>query len=226
MMVRCPKHGRVFDNDKAMGCPLCMQGVEATEGRTRAPLMSRAAAINLVILAVLLLSAGVAYVVFLREPPPPPVVPVVIDTMALLDEGELFAEASDRSPIRQARAYAAALERLYVDRAAVLRAAEVPPDTTVGTRAARARARRYYEFAERWQQRVEAAKPDSQLFYRPGVAWATQLESVNNYLGAARSGMRQTLSVAGAPPVAERRAHFSAARGYLNSARTLLSEMP
>jgi len=176
---------------------------------------------------VILGGAFTGYWVFIRQPPaPPPSAPVVIDTMALLDEGEAYADSTDRTPIRQARVYAAALERIYADRGALLRFAEGPADTSVTDRAARTRARAYVTFRGRWETRLSGAKPENQKFYRPGVRWAESLERVNNYLGAARSVMRQAAPADQVVARRERETAFAAARGYLNSARTLLSEMP
>jgi len=181
------------------------------------------------VVAVIVLAAGAftGWWVFIRQPPPPPPpAPVVIDTMALLDEGEAYADSTDRTPIRQARVYAAALERVFADRGALLRFAEGPADTGVTDRTAKLRARAYVTFRDRWEARLAGAKPENQKFYRPGVRWSESLERVNNYLGAARSVMRQAAPADQVVARRERETAFAAARGYLNSARTLLTEMP
>ncbi len=227
MLTRCPKHGRVYDKNTER-CPLCIPGAPApgsSDEDKKAKL--RGTITNIVAVVVLLAGAFTGWWVFIRPPPPPPPpAPVVIDTMALLDEGEAYADSTDRTPIRQARAYAAALERIYADRAALLRFGEGPADTGVTDRAARARARAWLTFRDRWEARLTGAKPDNQKFYRPGVRWAESLERVNNYLGAARSVMRQAAPADRVVSRRERETAFAAARGYLNSARTLLSEMP
>ncbi len=226
-LVRCPKHGRVYDNSKERGCPLCLKGAAATEGVKPAAKLSRAAVVNIIALVVVLAGGAVAYVVFLKPPPPPPPPqPVVIDTLALLDPGELYTEPDDPKPVFQARFYAATLQRLYADRATLLGFSEGPVDTAATDRASRRRAQAWGLFVTRWQGRLALAKPDTQYFYRPGVRFAEQLESINNFLGAARSAMRLIAPADRVPARAERQRQLEATRGYLNSARTLLSELP
>lgn len=227
MLTRCPKHGRVYDKNTER-CPLCIPGAPAPGSSDEDRKAKRRGTItNVVAVVVLLVGGFTGWWLFIRQPPPPPPpAPVVIDTMALLDEGETYADSTDRTPIRQARVYAAALERVYADRGALLRFGEGPADTGATDRAARTRARAYVTFRTRWDARLTGAKPENQKFYRPGVRWAESLERVNNYLGAARSVMRQAAPADQVVARRERETAFSAARGYLNSARTLLTEMP
>jgi hypothetical protein len=226
MLVRCEKHGRVFDDAQERRCPLCMQGVPG-RSEPAPPKLSRATLVNIIVLPVLLVAGAAVWFFYLREPPPPPrPAPVVIDTAALLDEGEFFVEPLDRRPIRQARGYAAVIERVYADRAALLRFSAGPVDTAAQERTARTRARQYARFQAAWQQRLAAAKPDSQALYRPGVQYAPQVESARNFLGAARSALRQAAPPSEVIPLAERQRYLQLARGYLNTARTTLSELP
>lgn len=227
MLVRCEKHGRVYDNASERSCPLCRQGAPATVGKPERKKLERATVVNLVILGVLLIGGGAGWYFFFRTPPPPPApAPVVIDTMALLDDGERYVDSTSTLPLRQARAYLAALERIYADRGPLLNFSAGLVDTTVTARAARTRARQYVQFRSRWLARVTAAKPDSQAFYRPGARYAEQLLSADNVLGAARSALRQAAPPGEVLPPAERQRLFQSARGYLNSARTTLSELP
>jgi hypothetical protein len=226
MLARCPTHGRVYDKDAEPGCPLCLQGVPAAGAAPSPPRASRRT-LAMAAGAGVLVGVAAFFVWRALRPAPAPAAPTpaAVDTLALLDEGEAFAEPDDPRPIRQARAYLAALERVYLDRAALLRFAEGPADTAAAP-AARRRASQYTAFATRWRSALEGAKPDSQLFYRPGVRWAEQLESVNNYLGAARSAMREAAPPDRVLPRTERQRRLAAARGYLNSAGTALSELP
>ncbi len=239
-LVRCPTHGRVFDNAKEEGCPLCLaerQMPRAPGRKPEAPGPEAAAAKGrLVLLGIvgLLVAIGGGVWLYLDGSNEEDRAQAVRDSLRAVAAGPArpdtttFARASDLTPIRRARALKSALEGLLrAHRATILGMREGPIDTAAADRAEKQRARQYAAFAARWHQRLDAASAGGTDFrYAPGVQMGPQMESVTNYLGAALSVMRDVVPRERVKPRAERQSDLTATSGYLNSAGTVLTNLP
>jgi len=138
-----------------------------------------------------------------------------------------FVDPSDYTPIRRARALRNALDQILATRAPLLGFREGPVDTSVTDRAEKRRALQYAAFARRWHERLDAATRNGTDFrYAPNTRLGPQMESVTNYLRAALSVMRDMVPPDRVKSMTERRDDAVAARGYLNSASTTLSNLP
>lgn len=239
--VKCAKHGRVYDNAKDDGCPLCLQeaSMPRAPGGAAAPKTTNpeeAAAKGRMVLMLLLLGVVLGaggFFWYRSRHPPVSAQQAAYDSMrALAAEPRIdttrFVDPSDLSPIRRARALRASLgAMLSANRATILGFAGGPVDTAVADRAAQRRALAYAAFARRWHERLDALTREGADFrYAPGTRMGPQMENVTNYLGAAISVMRDMVRPLEVKPRAERQADLAAAGGYLNSAGTVLSNLP
>jgi hypothetical protein len=235
-MKRCPTHGRIFDDAKERGCPVCMSGPPVGKLQSRTEPEEAAAKGRLIILAALLVVAAAAgggwwywsrNNAAVREQ-------AARDSIRALAAGPprpdttVFARADDLTPIRRARALHAGLTRLIRDqRAAVLRYAEGPIDTAVADRAAQRTAKAYVQLAERWHARLDTLTKDGTDFrYAPGVQYSLQMDQVTNYLGAAVSVLRDVAPRDRVRSAGDRRTDLTTAGGYLSRAGSELTNLP
>lgn len=235
-LVRCPHHGRIYDNAKEEGCPVCLSlppGWEkkAAAAKKEEPPQSR---LSLYLLLGLVVVGGGGYGGWTwyqkkaaerraaeerarREM----IQPTLPDTMK-------FARADDLTPIRRARGLAGAIGAIVnANRAALLRFPEGPVDTAAADRVVQRRSREYVALATRWHARLDDATKDGHDFrYAPGVQFSLQMEQANNSLGAALAVARDVVPRDRVRPLAERRRDLTAIAGYLAGARTTLSNLP
>lgn len=239
-LVRCETHGRVYDNSKENGCPLCIEerSMPRAPGKPTAGKASPASAMTgrsivfLVLLAVIIATGGVVW--YRSTHTPEDRAQAVRDSLRALAAGPArpdtttFAEASDLSPVRRARALRVALEGIVrANRATLLGMREGPFDTAATDRAERRRAQQYAAFVRRWHGAIDRASAGGADFrYAPGTRLGPQMESVTNYLGAALSVMRDMVPREAVKSRADRTADLTAVRGYLNSAGTVLTNLP
>lgn len=235
-LVRCPHHGRIYDNAKDEGCPVCLSLPPGWEKRAATPEKEEKPPTNPLVwllLGVVVLGAagygGWAWYSAKQEAKRlaeeqarrEMLQPAIPDTTR-------FARADDLTPIRRARALAAALDGLVGgSRSALLSFAEGPVDTTVTDRAEKRRATGYVQFATRWHDRLDNATRDGHDFrYEPGVEFSLQMERANNAIDAALAVARDVVPRDRVKPRAERQRDLTAIVGYLRSARTELSNLP
>ena len=241
-LVRCPKHGRVYDDTKAGGCPLCLQ----EESMPRAPgkashvvepdleaAKQKGRMMLLGILVALVVVAGGIYWYSSTHNATTRAQETRDSLRALAaapagPDTTLYAAPDDYTPIRRARALRAGLEdMLHDNRAAVLGWAEGVYDTAATDRAEKRRATQYAQFQKRWHDRLDAmAAAGTEFRYAPGVRYTEQMENVTNQLQAALSVMRDMVRATTVKPRAERSADIAAATGYLRAAGTVLTNLP
>ncbi len=237
-LVRCPTHGRVYDNAKEEGCPLCREEalLPRAPKKAEAPGPEATSGGRLVLLAILglVVAGGGGAYWYLSRNPEQDRAQIVRDSLRAIAAGPArpdttkFAAPTDLTPIRRARALRTALDGLLrANRATILGMREGPFDTAAAERAEKQRARQYAAFVGRWHQRLDAATAGGTDFrYAPGTRMGPQMESVTNYLGAAVSVMRDLVPREHVKPRAERQADITATGGYLNSAGTVLTNLP
>ena len=236
-MVRCPKHGRVYDDAKDAGCPLCLQeqSLPRAPGKARKEPESSQSGGRMMLLVVLLVIAlvgGGSYYYFSTHSAADRAQAVrdsirAAAAIAMPDTTQ-FARADDLSPIRRARALRAALLDILGDnRRTVLGLREGPIDTTVTDRAGKRAVQQYRTFHQRYHGRIDAATRNGSDFrYAPGVQYSLQMENVTNQLSAALSVMRDMVRPLEVKPRGERQEDLQAAAGYLNAAGTVLTNLP
>ncbi len=239
-LVRCPKHGRVYDSDKAEGCPLCLQ--EASGPRAPKPPKEGpkppSPFLNYLLIALVLGIAGYGayyYLVIKNRPSEASLEFTRRRASAarmLADRGTgdttKFVDPNDLTPVRQARAMKSALEALLSgQRSALLGFSEGTIDPAATDRAEKRRVRDYQTFVRRWNDRLDAAtKNGSEFLYPPGTRLGPQMETVTNQLQAALSVMRDMAPPDHVKSHAERQSDAVAAGGYLNAAGTQLTNLP
>jgi hypothetical protein len=238
-LVRCPKHGRVYDSDKEEGCPLCLQ----ERSMPRAPVQKEGPKppspfLNYLLIALVLALAGYgAYYYFVVRNRPSEAAQEFTRRRAaaarlLADRGTgdttKFVDPNDLTPVRQARALKSALEGLlHGQRGTLLGFTEGPIDTAATDRAEKRRVRDYHAFVRRWNDRLDAAtKNGSEFLYPPGTRLGPQMETTTNQLQAALSVMRDMVPPDRVKARAERQSDAEAAGGYLNAAGTVLTNLP
>ena len=239
-LVRCPVHGRVYDNSKDAKCPLCLQeeSMPRAPKRSSEPKSSAGAQLSgrsvllLLLLAVVAIVGGVWY--YFSTHTAEDRAQFVRDSLRAAAAGPArpdttqFARANDLSPIRKARALRNTLDNiLRANRAGVLGFAAGPIDTAATDRATRRRVQQYAAFHKRFHDRIDAAARNGTDFrYEPGVQYSLQMENVTNQLRAALSVMRDMVRPYEVKPRAERQADLQAAAGYLHAASTVLTNLP
>lgn len=239
-LVRCPKHGRVYDSEKEEGCPLCLQD----RSLPRAPKQQKEGPkppspfLNYLLIALLLAGAGYgAYYYFVIRNRPSEAALEFTRRRAsaarmLADRGEgdtsRFVDPNDLTPVRQARAMKSALESLLQgQRGALLGFSAGPIDPAATGHAEKKRVHDYLVFARRWNERLDAAaKNGTEFKYPPGTRLDQQMETVTNQLQAALSVMRDMAPPDRVKSSAERQSDIEAAGGYLNAAGTVLTNLP
>jgi len=239
-LVRCQKHGRVYDSDEERGCPQCLaegphrRGAflpQSDDSPTQAASRGRLVLL-LLLLGIVVVGAG-AYWYFSTHTAERRA-QEARDSLRALAAGpprpdtSRFAKATDFSPIRRARALKANLEGLIrANRSTVLGMATGPIDTTVTNRAARTRARQYAAFVRRWHSALESAtRGGTEFRYEPGVQYSLQMDQVSNSLGAAAAVLRGMVPQDSVNPRSTRQADLTTATGYLNNAGTVLTSLP
>ena len=244
-LVRCQAHGRVYDSAKEAGCPLCLQeGPAGMRARARASKEKEEAAqqsavssrtmLFLAVLALALAGGGGYWMWYRSSGNPQARAQAVRDSLRALAAGPAapdttkFAAPDDYTPIRRARQLRNTLaEMLQANRSTILGMAEGPIDTSVTERTPRRRAQQYLRFTTRWQERLATLTAGGTDFrYAPGVRLGPQMDQVSNFLGAASSVMKDLAPIDRVKPYAERESDIIAARGYLNSAGTVLTSLP
>lgn len=240
-LVRCPTHGRVYDDSKDAKCPLCLQeesmprapGKAAKASRT--PEEAQAAGrtvLLLVLLGIVAISAGAWW--YFSTHNAVDRAQAVRDSLRAAAAGPArpdttqFARADDLSPIRHARALRNTLDALLRgNRSSVLGFREGPIDTAATDRAEKRRVQQYLAFYRRFHDRLDAATRNGTDFrYAPGVQYSLQMENVTNQLRAALSVMRDMVRADAVKPRSERVEDLRAAAGYLHAASTVLTNLP
>ena len=247
-MVRCQKHGRIWDNAREEACPLCLQEASMprapgrpSQAKSTSP-DEAAAKGRQIMLLMFLVVVGIGGGIYwymsqntaadraqaVRDSLRATVAVTMADTMK-------FANPSDLTPIRRARTLMAALQGiLSANRAAVLGLPEGTIDSTgITDRRAKLRIRQQLTVVRRWHERLNSATRGGTDFrYAPNTRMGPQMESVTNYLGAAVSVMRDIVPPDTAAALvsvrsrADRVADFQAVTGYLNGAANVLTNMP
>ncbi len=240
-LVRCKIHGRVYDDAKDAGCPLCVQdaalprapgGAAAREPDIEGA-QSRGTLLLLGILVVIAAGAGGVYwyssthnaqtrADFRRDS---------LRALAAAPRGPdttKYAAPNDLSPMRRARALKGSLDAmLRGGRGAVLSFAAGPIDTMAADRAVKRRAKQYASFAKHWHDRLDAmTRGGTEFRFGPGVRYGEQMEHATNQIQAALSVMRDMVRRDVVKPRSERVADLRAAAGYLNAAGTVLTNLP
>jgi hypothetical protein len=235
-MVRCPKHGRVYDSEKDGECPICL--LEPPGGTVKAPKTPEQAQTEgrkflLTIGLVLVLVLGAVYLYLSSRKTPQDYAQQARDSLRAIAAGPArpdtmaFAAASDLSPIRNARALRNSLLATLGGRGPLMGFREGPVDTLATDRAELRRAKAYVAFAKHWHDRLDAATRNGSDFrYAPGVQFGPQMDNVTNQLQAALAVMRDMVRPGVVKPIAERRADAAAAGGYLAAATTVLTNLP
>ena len=238
-LVRCPKHGRVYDSDKEEGCPLCLQD----RTMPRAPKQQEGPKppspfLNYLLIALVLAGMGYgAYYYFIVRNRPSEAAQEFTRRRAtaarmLADRGagdtSKFVDPNDLTPVRQARAMKSALDALLQgQRGALLGFSSGPIDAAATGRAEKRRVHDYLAFVKRWNDRLDAAaKNGTEFIYPPGTRLDQQMETVTNQLQAALSVMRDMAPTERVKSGAERQSDVEAAGGYLNAAGTVLTNLP
>ncbi|MFI5281269.1 MAG: hypothetical protein ACHQU1_12305 [Gemmatimonadales bacterium] len=239
-LVRCPKHGRVYDSDKEEGCPLCLQELAAPRAPKPQPEGPKPPSplLNYLLIGLVLAIAGYgAYYYFVvRKRPSDAAVEYsrrrAAAASALAERGTgdttKFVDPNDLSPVRQARALKAALESLLQSqRSQLLGFSEGPINSAATDRAERRRVKDYLTFVRRWNERIDAAtRHGTEFLYPPGTRLGSQMETVTNQLQAALSVLRDMTPPDHVKPRSERQSDAVAAGGYLNAAGTVLTNLP
>ena len=236
-LVRCPQHGRIYDSDKDRGCPLCLaQGPADRRAQARDSKEERKAGGVpwIAILAVpVLVGAGIYYGwTYYQQKQEEKAAAELRARQELIaptqPDTTRFARANDLTPIRRARVLTATLADIMGDnRATLLRFGPGPIDTADTNRTARRRALDWSAFARRWHGRIDDATRNGHDFrYEPGVQYSLQMEQVNNQLAAALAVLRDAVPFDHVKPIGDRRQDLVAVTGYLNGARTVLSNLP
>ncbi len=241
-LVRCPKHGRVYDSDKDAGCPACLAESEMPRapGPARKDSEPPKPPSNILGIFILLLFLGGAgyggyYYYKLRNRPSEAAQEYArrranaarVLGGAPVDESH-FVDPSDLTPVRQARALKAALEGLLQgQRGALLGFREGPIDSAATDRAEKRRNKDYATFVGRWNARLDAAtRNGTEFLYPPNTRMGPQMETVTNQMQAALSVMRDLVPADRVKPHDERQSDLTAAGGYLNAAGTVLTNLP
>lgn len=241
-LVRCAKHGRVYDDSKDAGCSVCVQeaNMPRAPGGHAKPVESdeeaaskKGRALLLGMLVVLLAVAGGVYW-YLSTHNAQTRADSTRDSLRALAAAPIgpdtttYAAPNDYAPIRRARALKAGLETmLRSNRAGVLGWREGVYDTAAADRADKRLAKQYADYVKRWHDRLDAmTRSGTEFRYAPGVRYTEQMENVTNQLQAALSVMRDMVRRDTVKPRAERVTDLNAAAGYLNSAGTVLTNLP
>jgi hypothetical protein len=236
-MVRCPHHGRIYDNTKEEGCPVCLSLPPGWEKKAAAAAAKPEKTptnpfLYLVLGVVLLAGAGFGGWTWYQARQAKQraaeerarremLQPTIPDTT-------VFARADDLTPIRRARALASVIDGLVsANRSALLGFPEGPVDTAAADRAEQRRAKSYVQLATRWHARLDNASSDGTDFrYEPGVQFSLQMERATNALSAALAVARDVVPMDRVRPRADRQRDLTAIVGYIRSARTELSNLP
>lgn len=240
-LVRCPKHGRVYDDSKDAGCAVCLTEAampRAPGGRAKEPVPEKEGQntfrlILLIILGVVALGGGGIYWYSSTHNATTRAADTRDSLRALAaapagPDTTNYAAPNDYTPIRRARALKASLQNmLNGNRSAVLAWNEGAIDTASGDRAVKRNSVRYAAFAKRWHDRLDVmSRGGTEFRYAPGVRYTEQMENATNQLQAALSVMRDMVRPTAVKPRAQRVADLRAATGYLNSAGTVLTNLP
>lgn len=244
-LVRCPKHGRVYDSDKESGCPLCLQeGTAASSGDSPRPLRDaepvepegKSRIAIYILLAVVLLAAGATALWYfgLRDRPTKAQqeraarVAAAAAMAPPAQDTTHFPSPGDLTPVRRARALAGFLAGVMrSNRAALLGFAEGPVDTAATDKAGQRRARQYEAFVKHWRSALDnATKGGTEFHYQPGVRLASQMDQVSNAIGATVSVLRDMVRPGRVASRAARVTDLRSAQGYLSGAQTVLSNLP
>ncbi len=237
MLVRCQKHGRVYD-DREAGCPLCLQ--ESTQPRaSKQKEVPKPPSPILGYFMVALVLAGVGYGAYwffvVKNRPSAAVLARAAQrasAAAVMSESHgdtsKFVDPDDLTPVKKARALKTALDGLLTgQRGALLAFTDGPIDTAATDRAERRRARDYATFARRWHERIDAATKDgSEFTFPPGTRLGPQMETINNQLRASLSVLRDMVPRDQVRPRATRQEDANEAAGFLNAAGTQLTNLP
>ena len=236
-MVRCPKHGRVYDSDKDAECPVCLLGPPGGGGpkepqEAEDPSAKGRTVLLTILLVVVLVIGAVVFFLSRRQTAQDRAV-AARDSLRAIAAGPArpdtlnFARANDLSPIRHARALRASLLAILGSRGGLMGFSEGPVDTLATDRAELRRAKAYAAFARHWHARLDAASRNGTDFrYAPGVQFGPQMDNVTNQIQAALSVMRDMVRPDAVKPLRERRSDATAAAGYLNAAGTVLTNLP
>ena len=239
-LVRCPTHGRVYDDANGGKCPLCLQeaSMPRAPGRQKtetnpAELQSAGRMTLLVVLLVIVAILGGVYY-YMSTHTAEDRAQFVRDSLRAEAAGPArpdttrFARADDLSPIRRARQLRNALDGiLRANRSTILAQREGAMDTAATDRAEKRRVQQYLTFYTRFHGRLDAATRGGADFrYEPGVQYSLQMENVTNQLQAALSVMRDMVRQNEVKPRAERQADLRAAAGYIHAAGTVLTNLP
>ena len=238
-LVRCPKHGRVYDSGKDEGCPLCLQEASLPRAPGKKPEEPKppSRVLSYVIIALVVAGAGYGawYWFVVRKRPSEAAIEAMqrrATAAQVLAEGtgdtSKFVNPSDLTPVRRARALRAALGSLLSSqRRALLGFSEGPIDTEATGRTAKKRVRDYQTFVRRWNGRIDAlTRNGTEFLYPPGTRLGPQMETVTNQLQAALSVMGDLVPLDRVKPRRERQSDLVAAGGYLNAAGTVLTNLP
>ena len=239
-LVRCPKHGRVYDDAKDAKCPLCLQEEQmprapGKRSEPKSPMEAQAAGRSLLLFILVLIVAiagGTWY--YMSTHTAADRAQVVRDSLRALAAGPArpdtthFAPANSLLPIRHARSLKAALDGILAsNRSTVLAQRTGPIDTTITERAEKRRVQQYLTWARRYHGRLDAATRNGTDFrYEPGVQYSLQMENVTNQLQAALSVMRDMVRMNEVKARSDRQADLQAAAGYLHAAGTVLTNLP
>ena len=236
-LVRCPQHGRIYDSDKDRGCPVCLamgpadHRAKARESKEEKPPATVSWLLVLIVLVLVVAGAIGLWKWHVKKQEEQAAAELRARQELIAPsqpDTSHFARATDLTPIRRARALAATLADILGDnRATLLRFSTGKIDTADTNRTARRRSLEYAAFAKRWHGRLDAATAGGHDFrYAQGVQYSLQMEQVTNHLDAALAVERDMVRPDTVKPVADRREDMVAATGYLNSARTVLSNLP
>jgi hypothetical protein len=240
-LVRCAKHGRVYDDSKDAGCSVCVQEASMPRApgssKTVEPDAEGAKSRGMMLLLGILVVVGVAAGGFYRYTAThndQTRAQATRDSLRALGAAPAgpdttkYAAPNDYGPIRRARSLKAGLEgMLHGSRAAVLGWAAGTYDTAATDRAEKRRAKQYDAFQKHWHDRLDAmTRGGTEFRYAPGVRYTEQMENVTNQLQAALSVMRDMVRKDSVKPKAERVADMTAATGYLRAAGTVLTNLP
>ena len=239
-MVRCPKHGRVYDDAKDAGCPLCLQeqsmprapGARAKEPEPPKQAMSGRTFLFLLAVVIILVAGGAYW--YMSNHTAADAAQNTRDSLRALaaapagPDTTKFTRPDDYTPIRRARALRAELiSFIGANRGMVLGWPEGPIDTTAGDRRTQRATKARLVAAQRYLARLDALSARGTDFgYAPGVRMHDQMDNVTNQLKAALSVLKDIVHTDHVKPRSERSSDFTAASGYLNAAGTVLSTLP
>lgn len=240
-MVRCPKHGRVYDDAKDAGCPICLQeqamprapGAKAKEPEPPAAGVSPRTILVLIVVFLVMVAGGFYWYTSKHNNAAQRAQETRDSLRALAaapagPDTTTFARPNDFTPVRRARALRAALEGFVrANRGMVLGWPEGSIDTTAGNRAAQRRAKALLAAQQKYQDHLAAlTRGGTEFRYEPGVRLHDQMENVTNQLQAAVSVLKDVVHVDAMKARSERVRDFTAVAGYLNAAGTELSNLP